>query len=125
MDVLYHYAHEHKYLLHEFVVMPDHFHLLITPKLSLERAMQFIKGGFSYRAKHEVSMRTEIWQASYYDRHVRDEVEYERMKHYIHVNPVRRGLVSRAKDYLCSSANPKWILDEVPQGLKPDKLVPV
>jgi putative transposase len=38
-------------LLHEFVIMPDHFHLLLTPTPhnSLERALQFIKGGFSYR----------------------------------------------------------------------------
>ena len=31
VDVLYHYRGQGKYLLHEFVVMPDHFHLLITP----------------------------------------------------------------------------------------------
>jgi len=33
--------------------MPDHFHLLITPahEVSLEKAVQLIKGGFSFRAK--------------------------------------------------------------------------
>jgi len=53
LDVLYHYRAENKYPLHEFVVMPDHFHLLITPGplVTLERAMQFIKGGYSFRAK--------------------------------------------------------------------------
>jgi hypothetical protein len=30
--------------------MPDHFHLLISATLSLERSLQLIKGGFSYRA---------------------------------------------------------------------------
>jgi putative transposase len=35
--------------------MPDHLHLLITPaaEISLERAMQFIKGGFSFRLKSQ------------------------------------------------------------------------
>jgi hypothetical protein len=35
-----------------FVLMPDHFHLLITPayEVTLERAMQLIKGGFSHAA---------------------------------------------------------------------------
>jgi putative transposase len=35
------------YQLHEFVVMPNHFHLLLTPggSASLEKAVQFIKGG--------------------------------------------------------------------------------
>jgi len=53
VDVLYHYRGQGKYLLHEFVVMPDHFHLLIAPgpQVTLERAMQFIKGGYSYRVK--------------------------------------------------------------------------
>jgi len=49
-DVLCHYRNQHKYMLHEFVAMPDHFHLLITPQVTLERALQLIKGGFSYRA---------------------------------------------------------------------------
>jgi putative transposase len=51
-DVLYHYRPEQKYLLHAFVVMPDHFHALITPgsEISIERGVQFIKGGLAFRA---------------------------------------------------------------------------
>ncbi|HEV2117056.1 MAG TPA: transposase [Terriglobales bacterium] len=62
VDVLLYYRQKQQYLLHEFVVMPDHFHLLITPQESLERAMQLIKGGFSFRAKRELGFRHEIWQ---------------------------------------------------------------
>jgi REP element-mobilizing transposase RayT len=51
VDVLLHYRQEEKYLLHEFVVMTDYFHLLITPTQTLERVMQLIKGGFSFRAR--------------------------------------------------------------------------
>jgi len=43
------YQLQEKYLLHEFVLMPDHFHLLITPTSTLERALQLIRGGFSFR----------------------------------------------------------------------------
>jgi len=71
IDTLLHYRLERKFLLHEFVVMPNHFHLLITPTLTLERAMQVIKGGFSYRARKELGFAGEIWQPSYYDRRVR------------------------------------------------------
>jgi REP element-mobilizing transposase RayT len=40
VQVLLIYRSQHKYLLHEFVLlMPDHFHLLITPTLTLERAL--------------------------------------------------------------------------------------
>jgi REP-associated tyrosine transposase len=55
LDTLLHYRREQKYLLHEYVVMPNHLHLIFTPAdITLERAMQFVKGGFSYRAKKEV-----------------------------------------------------------------------
>jgi REP element-mobilizing transposase RayT len=49
IHTLAHYRDERKFLLHEFVIMPDHIHVLLTPaeEISLERAMQFIKGGFS------------------------------------------------------------------------------
>jgi len=119
LTVLYHYRKEEKYVLHEFVVMPNHFHLLITPGETLERALQLIKGGFSFRAKKELGFGGEIWQTSFYDRRVRDMTEYEKMKVYIHQNPVRAGLVQRAEDYPYSSATPKFHLDDVPQRLKP------
>jgi len=61
IEVLFHYRDHKNYLLHEFVVMPDHFHLLISPTLSLERSLQLIKGGFSYRAKKELGFAGEIW----------------------------------------------------------------
>lgn len=50
LEVMFDYRDQSKYLLHEFVVMPDHLHLLITPRgITLERAMQLIKGGYSFR----------------------------------------------------------------------------
>jgi len=59
METLAHYREQRKFLLHEFVIMPDHVHALLTPaaEISLERAMQFIKGGFSYRLKS----RPPVW----------------------------------------------------------------
>ena len=67
MDVLFHYQRQSRYHLHEFVVMPDHFHLLLTPipPVTIEKAVQFIKGGFSYRAKKELGFAGEIWQTSF------------------------------------------------------------
>lgn len=46
IDVLYHYRHERRYLLHEFVIMPDHLHVLITlgADMTVEKAVQLIKG---------------------------------------------------------------------------------
>jgi putative transposase len=62
IDVLYHYRAQRKYLLHAFVVMPDHFHILISvdSALSIERAVQFVKGGFAFRASKEFGFRAPV-----------------------------------------------------------------
>jgi putative transposase len=111
--------HRDSYRLHEFVLMPDHFHLLITPSIALERAVQFIKGGFSYRAKRELGTNAEIWQRGFSDHRIRDGEDYEMHVHYIHLNPVKKHLCDTPSAYRYSSAYPGWKLDPVPQGLKP------
>ncbi len=119
VQVLLSYRSQHKYLLHEFVLMPDHFHLLITPTPTLERALQLIKGGFSFRAKRELGFGAEIWEKSYHDRRVRDWQEYCAFRQYIHLNPVKRGLAGTAEQYSYSSARAGMALDAAPQRLKP------
>jgi putative transposase len=118
IDTLYHYRGQ-AYLLHEFVVMPDHIHVLITPHTSLEKAVQFIKGGFSYRAKKELGSNLEIWQKGFQDHRIRDASDYAAHVTYIHNNPVKEHLGERAQDFPYSSAHPGFELDPVPQGLKP------
>lgn len=108
------------YLLHEFVLMPDHFHLLITPLTSLERAVQFIKGGFSHRAKVELGSNMEVWQRGFDDHRIRDAADYDRHVHYIFNNPVKKYLCERAEQHPYCSAFPGWKLDPIPQRLKPD-----
>ena len=118
LEVLYHYR-ERAYSLHEFVVMPDHFHLTITPSTSLEKAVQFIKGGFSFRAKKELQSKWEIWQRGFSDHRIRDARDYEIHRDYIHQNPVKKRLVFEAHLYPYSSASGAFTLDSVPQWLKP------
>jgi putative transposase len=117
--VLLHYRQQGKYLVHEFVVMPDHFHLLISPLETLERSMQLIKGGFSFRAKKELGFAHEIWQPSYFDRRVRDWEEYFAFREYIRRNAVKRGLAETPERYLYCSAWPEVQLDAAPRRLKP------
>lgn len=119
IEVLFHYQKQGKFNLHEYVVIPNHFHLLLTPiaPVTLEKAMQFVKGGFSFRAKKELGFAGEIWQTSFYDHRIRDAEEYARCRHYIHMNPVRRGLVAMPEEFFHSSARLR--LDDVPQWLKP------
>ena len=119
--VLYEYRAQRRYRLHEFVVMPDHFHLLITvgSEISVEKAVQFIKGGFAFRAGRELGFKAPVWQRGFSETRVSDCEAFERIGEYIRSNPVRRGLVSRAEEFPYSSAYPGFELDPPPQGLKP------
>jgi putative transposase len=113
-----HYRREHKFLLHEFVVMPTHFHLLLTPSgATLERAVQFIKGGFSYRAKKELALNIEVWERGYVDHRIRDTNDYGRHVEYIRQNPVEAKIVVRAEDHVYSSASNGFELDPCPPEL--------
>ena len=107
IDVLAHCREQKKYVLHEFVIMPDHLHLLLTPAagISLERAMQLIKGGFSYRLGK--SKNGSVWQESFTNR-IRDEQDYPRHAEYIRMNPVRSRLVESQELYPYSSASTKF-----------------
>ena len=112
LDVLEHYREQEKYDLHEFVVMPDHLHLLLTPALdvSLERAVQLIKGGFSYRlgkAGLFAIKKGIVWQESFTNHRIRDEQDYEHHAEYIRMNPVRANLAERPELYPYSSASMK------------------
>jgi len=118
IDTLYHYRGA-AYLLHEFVVMPDHIRVLFTPKTSVEKAVQFIRGGFSYRAKKDLGSNMEVWQKGFADHRIRDASDYRIHQIYVQQNPVRKNLCGRAEEYAYSSARPGLDLDPAPQGLKP------
>ena len=118
---LYECRAQKRFQLHEFVVMPDHFHLLLTVdrQTSVERAVQFIKGGFSFRASKELGLHAPVWQKGFSEFRILDFAAFSNGQNYIHHNPVRRGLVSQPELYAHSSAHPGFDLDPCPQRLKP------
>jgi putative transposase len=95
IDVLRSYVAAGKFRLHDFVVMPDHIHLLITAggDMTIEKAMQFIKGGFSFRLKKETGYLEEIWQRGFSETRVKDRRSFLQHREYIAQNPVKAGLV--------------------------------
>ena len=97
--------------------MRDHVHLIVTPAPveSLEKAMQFIKGGFSYRAKKEMKFNGEIWQKGYNEQRIKDANQYAAHVNYVWMNPVEAGLVERAEEYLYSSARLRTEVDLAPR----------
>lgn len=120
LETLLYYRNEKAVQLHAFVLMPDHFHVLLTPSsnTTLERAVQYIKGGSAHRIRHELNFRFPVWQRGFSDHRIRDAGDYEIHSRYIQQNPVRRKLVAIASEYPWSSASGKFQLDEPPQALK-------
>jgi putative transposase len=101
------------YLLHAYVVMPDHVHLILTPnEITLERTMQLIKGGFS----HRLASKLPVWQRGFTDHRIRDTGDYAVRLNYVHRNPVEARLCDKPESYAFSSANPKLKLDEYLSG---------
>ena len=101
--------------------MPNHFHLLITPThdVPLEKVIQYIKGGFSFRVKKELAINYAIWQESFTNHRIRDAADYANHEAYVIENPVRAKLVPRAELFPYSSALPGAELDAAPPRLKP------
>ncbi len=114
LSTINHYE-ETGYKLHAYVVMPDHLHLIITPFETIEKSVQLIKGGFSFRAKRELEWTGEIWQTGFTDHRIRDEEDWHRHLKYIRENPVDARLVEDAIPYEFMGFPSK----EFPQGLRP------
>ena len=87
-----------------YVVMPEHFHLLLSePKRgNLAVAMQMLKQNTS-RQLRELSREGHFWQQRYYDFNVWSEAKRLEKLRYLHRNPVARGLVERPEDWEWSS----------------------
>jgi putative transposase len=116
LETILSYRDSGAYLLHEFVIMPDHLHLLLTPGsgASLEKAVQLIKGGSSHRIHKQRGSKMEIWQVGFYDWTIRDAEDWRTKVQYIQMNPVRARLVEKPEQWPYSSASGKFKLDPMP-----------
>ncbi len=86
--------------LYAYVVMPNHFHVLIKPLRSeISLLMQLIKGRSSRRIN-----KGNLWQKGFFDFTIMTEEKFREKFNYIHYNPVKSGLVEKAEDYKFSSA---------------------
>jgi putative transposase len=101
IDVLRSLVAERDFELADFVVMPDHLHLLITAQgdMTIEKAMQLIKGGFSYRLKKEHGFAGEVWQHGFSEERADDSLSIQKCHGYIAQNPVKAGLASTTNEY--------------------------
>ena len=111
-----------KFQLHDFVIMPDHLHLLmeLPNDISIERAMQLVKGGFSYRLRKEHGFHGEVWQRGFSEVRVNDRQSWLQYREYIGQNPVKAGLVDASQEYPYSYT---CLARKKAQGPKPESFL--
>ena len=99
--------------LHNFVVMPNHVHMLITPQVPVSTLMQSLKR-YTAREGNRILQLTgqSFWQDESYDRLVRDQTEFARIANYIEDNPITAGLTRERQQFRWSSA---WPITNRPQ----------
>ncbi len=99
--------HESRYLLREWVVMPNHAHAILwpMPNYRLSDILKSWKQFTSRRAKQILGMKEgTFWQPESYDHWIRNDDEAARISRYIRNNPVIAGLCARPEDWRWSSA---------------------
>ena len=85
IDVLRSYVAARKFRLHDFVIMPDHLHLLIT-----------VDGGMT---KKETGYLGEVWQRGFSEVRVDSRQSFLQHREYIAGNPVKAGLVDSSEKF--------------------------
>jgi len=117
IETLLRYRDQGLYLLHEFVAMPNHLHLLLTPSAntSLEKDVQLIKGGSSHEIHKQRGNSIKIWQEGFHDWTIRDAHDWQVKVEYIRLNPVRGRLADNSRDWPFSSASGRYTLDAIPE----------
>lgn len=113
---------DYGFRLYAWVLMPEHFHLLLRPEdptLTITPIMQRLKAGFAKRVIDrwreldapilpritDASGAVRFWQhGGGYDRNIYSDSELLEKIAYTHLNPVRRGLVATPADWAWSSA---------------------
>jgi putative transposase len=95
----------HFYQLCAWVVMPNHAHMLILPRVPVPVLMRWLKGSTA-RSANRILGRTghPFWQDESHDHYLRNSNQLNRTKAYIEENPVSAGLVCSAEHWPWSSA---------------------
>ncbi|MEA3488918.1 MAG: transposase [Candidatus Omnitrophota bacterium] len=93
-----------------FVIMPNHLHwaFAIRGDGKLDNIMREFKGYTARKIKKLSDIKQKIWQKGYYDHSLRDMKDFKIKLEYMHNNPVRKGIVDKAENYLYSTANERY-----------------
>ncbi|MDF1593928.1 MAG: transposase [Desulfobacterales bacterium] len=89
--------------LYSYCVMPDHFHLVMSPANGFG-VSQLVRNLKTYTTKlaQEKGLNGKLWQKSFYDHILRKDESLLKICEYVFANPVRKGLVARPEEWAYS-----------------------
>ena len=93
-------------VVHAYVLMPNHVHMLITPPTgpALSDLMRVVNQRYGQHYYNRTYERTgAVWQGRFFASVIEDEAYFLRCQRYIELNPVRGRLCAHAADYVWSS----------------------
>ena len=104
---IFEYCGKGEYLVHAYVVMPDHLHLILTPMVDERRAqifslieiMQAIKGASGRAINQRMGRNGTVWQEESFDHVLRSSEGLDAKVDYVLQNSVRKGLVADWREY--------------------------
>ncbi len=103
LDFLKRSNREYPFRLHAYCLMSNHFHLLIqTLDHSLSKTMHLFKTLFSGWFNYKYGTVGPVFQSRFHSIPVQKDAYFTTVARYIHLNPVRAGMVERPEDYLWS-----------------------
>jgi putative transposase len=104
LDDLGHAVERSGWMVLSFVVMTNHLHLLLrTPKPNLARGMQAFLSAYAAWAARRRRRPGHVFQGRYQAEMIEDETDHWTVSRYIHLNPIRAGLVARPESWEWSS----------------------
>ena len=111
---------QHGFLLTAWVFLPDHWHAIVYPSfpLTISRVLEAIKVGATLRINRRRGERGVLPQGRFFDRALRTVKEYHEKVEYIHLSPVKAGLVQRPDDWKWSSVHDSTGSERAPAGVR-------
>jgi REP element-mobilizing transposase RayT len=104
LDVLAHVVEIFRWELHAYVLMGNHYHLLVaTPEPNLSRGMRQVNGIYTQRFNRRHARTGHVMQGRFKGILVEKESHLLELARYVVLNPVRAGLVRTATDWPWSS----------------------
>jgi REP-associated tyrosine transposase len=97
----------HPFFLTAWVFLPDHWHAIgaLQYPMTISLAVKSVKQSSMTAINRRRAAEGELWQSRFFDRALRTVKEYTEKVEYLHLNPVRSGLVSHPQDWRWSSFN--------------------